>query len=41
MGVVKFLKTRSTKARNKASDEAIKKAHGKFFDASGKMKQKG
>ena len=27
MGVVKFLKTRSTKARNKASDEVFKIAH--------------
>ena len=41
MGVVKFLKTRSTKARNKASDEVFKIEHGKFFDESGKMKQKG
>ena len=37
MGVVKFLKSKS----KKTSDVDLKKIHDKFFDKSGKMKQKG
>jgi hypothetical protein len=37
MGVVKFLKTKS----KKTSDVDLGKIHDKFFDKSGKMKQKG